>query len=842
MAAAADLRHLRSLVFSSVFPVSSQTHSTPTQAFAHHSSNLDGSDVDHAAQQEHYDTFWLLATDYLGLERTLTGGETPKPDKDVEAALRYLLTGDGQYAAAGGREDLIDWYTVEIEEHFIENVRPALKEKWENSTTAITATKLLEETAQMLHHVQSRYFQPLNDAVLPIIEQTALDDRAAKVNAKFRRDIHAIVAHSIPAHLFQGALCSVLFDTGCQVFGMEQYAPEKTELSRHDTRSVHRNMRKLLQSLQEVGLGGDQAQRALGYAMHRLVDTFISSHYMKVDWFERRPVVKTLRDWIRQGFSPFVKEAMECLSGDAGQFQPAEVNTWVEMAVDRLGRARVDNLFDYVVNWDRSLGAILDLKEYITTPAAKNHLTQSFLKQVSRRLLHAGATTTHILDVYIYVIRAFTELDPKAILLEKVARPIRRYLREREDTARVIVSSLLADVQDEHENRIDPGPDVSVEIALEMLNPIAANPDEQDQDLDWGNMDWIPDPVDASPEYRKTKSENVLAYLLSLYDREDFIVELKNILGEHLLRNEDSEFEKEIRLLELFKLRLGDDKLQACEVMLKDALESKRINNQINHLIRHTPLSPPDALFTRRTSTQLNAQILSAFFWPSLREDTFEVPVPIDKLMKEYEAGFEGIKDMRKLHWLPALGRVSVDLEFEDRKVEVEVLPWQASVIWAFQEEKQPVSKTVDSLVVSLAMDESLVRNALTFWVGQLVLHETSKDTYTVLETLSSSTSTNLAADAAAAAEAAAESAEATAAVKSAEDVLMENMGMYRQFVLGMLTNQGRMDKGRVCGMLKMALAGGFPWGVDEVGVLLGRMVEEGVLVETGDGGFAVKT
>lgn len=68
----------------------------------------------------------------------------------------------------------------------------------------------------------------------------------------------------------------------------------------------------------------------------------------------------------------------------------------------------------------------------------------------------------------------------------------------------------------------------------------------------------------------------------------------------------------------------------------------------------------------------------------------------------------------------------------------------------------------------------------------------------------------------------------------------MENMQMYRQFVMGMLTNQGRMGADRVCAMLKVALMGGFPFGVEEVGVLLGRMVEEGVLVAVGDG-FAVK-
>ena len=148
--------------------------------------------------------------------------------------------------------------------------------------------------------------------------------------------------------------------------------------------------------------------------------------------------------------------------------------------------------------------------------------------------------------MYIYVIRSFNELDPKGVLLERVARPIRRYLRDRDDTARIIVASLLADVEDQNKKDANTV-EISPEISKEMQNPIMTNAQDIDVDLDWGNMDWTPDPIDAGPEYKKSKSEDVIAYLLSLYDREEFITELKNILGDHLLNDRDSDFEKEVR-------------------------------------------------------------------------------------------------------------------------------------------------------------------------------------------------------------------------------------------------------------------------------------------------------
>ena len=157
--------------------------------------------------------------------------------------------------------------------------------------------------------------------------------------------------------------------------------------------------------------------------------------------------------------------------------------------------------------------------------------------------------------MYIYTIRAFNELDPKGVLLERVARPIRRYLRDRDDTARIIVASLLANTEDT-ETSNPSAVEISLEIAQEMQNPIASNSHEVDVDLDWGNMDWTPDPIDAGPEYRKSKSEDVIAYLLSLYDREEFITELKNILGDHLLNDRDSDFEKEVSASNMNKQRM----------------------------------------------------------------------------------------------------------------------------------------------------------------------------------------------------------------------------------------------------------------------------------------------
>lgn len=94
-------------------------------------------------------------------------------------------------------------------------------------------------------------------------------------------------------------------------------------------------------------------------------------------------------------------------------------------------------------------------------------------------------------------------MDPKGVLIDRVARPIRRYLKDREDTVRVIVAGLLADAEQESKEGGRHGTgqeDVLVDLAIELsrASELAAQ-NEDDQDLDWDDMQWNPDPVDAGP-------------------------------------------------------------------------------------------------------------------------------------------------------------------------------------------------------------------------------------------------------------------------------------------------------------------------------------------------------
>ena len=52
-----------------------------------------------------------------------------------------------------------------------------------------------------------------------------------------------------------------------------------------------------------------------------------------------------------------------------------------------------------------------------------------------------------------------------------------------------------------------------------------------------------------------------------------------------------------------------------------------------------------------------------------------------------YADGFTEFKPDKKLHWLPQLGTITLELELQDRTIEAEVTPLEAAVIGLFEEE-----------------------------------------------------------------------------------------------------------------------------------------------------------
>jgi len=144
-------------------------------------------------------------------------------------------------------------------------------------------------------------------------------------------------------------------------------------------------------------------------------------------------------------------------------------------------------------------------------------------------------------------------------------------------------------------------------------------------------------------QQQQQQQHDVFSMLINLYgNRESFVSEYRNMLADRLLSLRDYETTAEIRLIELLKLRFGEQTLQNCEIMLKDMADSKRLT----------------ALITPRLDENervIEAIVMSYMFWPSFREEKLTLPEPMLAYVRtsrnERERERERERDCSLLTW-----------------------------------------------------------------------------------------------------------------------------------------------------------------------------------------------
>lgn len=891
-------------VFASVFPEADYTTPTPESTpnigvLASPGQPFGGFGVSSNATEHavRFNRAWSAATRHLSLP---FHGEiwqrSPKVSSGVLDAFSLLCS------QPNTRQQLQVWYANEMGVHFRHCVLPELSQ-WQQPVPLREALKVFEKTVVVLQKSFNQYLSGFADLV---VSASTLDlrDELIVFEAQAKQSFHVLVLNSLPRQRLQKTLAYVMLQF--MNSSLSDNSDPKACVQQPECHCTIRADFFPLAQLQAVGLGGNIGERAFALAVHQLLkETVAHRMCFQANYGSHLSVVPKLRRWVAERVAPFVEQSLALLASNPSlKLSNNDTKQLVQTAVSNLGWQRTAALLDYVRHWPDTVGAIMDVKEYMGTNAAeKAHVCNIFTDATERRLLHAGPETTEILNMYAKVIHAFRLLDSRGVLLEKVAGPIRNYLRTRDDTVSIIAASLLAELDENGEVvNIDSSklcPAITFEVSKSSLE------DLKDQKmLDWSDMQWVPDPIDAGPDYKASKSEDVVAYILGLFDQEEFIKEVTTVLAQHLLQATDLEYVKETRLIELFKSRLDATKLQAAEVMLKDVRDSVNLNKRINPRAKFASDEPPkpreiqaaipdegittqslfklfehrmnhaqflatlklvatrrnDLHFAKRTRLPLEpaeptedfglkgidnkVQILSGFFWPQMRSNEFALPPGFADMDDSFGHSFGALGNQRKLHFRHALARVTVELELEDRHVtEVDVPAWRASVIDAFatmeRSESHPANVkydteqglTAEQLMEALSMEEELVMDALTFWIGKRVLYQRSPATFAVLERLDMDTG-------AAPQQATGQiQTEAISAVMSQDAMLRESAPMFETFIKGMLRDGGPKEIDGFMGitnMLKMVLPT-FTYGEEEVRWLLGEMEGRGEVARNGE-------
>ncbi|CAL8271484.1 unnamed protein product [Lota lota] len=476
---------------------------------------------------------------------------------------------------------------------------------------------------------------------------------------------------------------------------------------------------------------------------------------------------------------------------------------------------RIEELFSIIRDFPESKPAIEDLKFCLERTNQRQQLLTSLKSAFESRLLHPGVHTSDILTVYISAIKALRDLDPSMVILQVACQPIRKYLRTREDTVRQIVAGLTGDA------------DGCIDLANELSRADPVTLEMQDsEDEGGGPEDWLPDPTDAVKDKTgsKRRSSDIISLLVSIYgSKEIFIDEYRTVLAHRLLHQLNYNTAREIRNVELLKLRFGESHMHYCEVMLKDVADSRRINANIREEESkqgagpgeepQTPPPPPLAL---------SAMIFSSEFWPQLKEEKLELPPVVSQAMEAYTHRYEKLKAMRTLSWKPHLGSVTMDVELEDRVLtDLTVSPIHAAIILHFQDKS---SWSLEELSAKLGVSKETVHRKLALWQQQGVLREEAGGQYSVLETGSSRERLErsvLLLDS---------DEEGDSNTTTQLEQREEKLQLFWAYIQAMLTNLESMTLDRIHSMLRMFVATGpvvTEMDVNELEAFLQRKVRE---------------
>ena len=469
-------------------------------------------------------------------------------------------------------------------------------------------------------------------------------------------------------------------------------------------------------------------------------------------------------------------------------------------------RVRMGELFDLVAEYPDSIPAVAELSAALerTGRLWYQELACEFRGALVARLLHPGAETAQIIEVYISTIKVLREMDPSGELLEVVTRPVRDYLRGRSDTIRCIITSLT-----DEEN----GGELYEELRRHDARPLEEAQLDEEDDEEPPTFDWEPPPsilmrrgVITGQVGRVTSSSrrsgDILAMLVGIYGSKDlFVNEYRIMLADKLLGNLEYDTDKEVHNLELLKLRFGESTLRQCEVMVKDIDDSKRIQANIHSTLESKP--------RENGKPVVDAAIVSHIFWPALQREEMRYHPNIKSRLDEFSIEYAKLKNPRRLVWMKQLGSVELEVEAyeedEDGNVvshvrEVSCTPAHATLLAHFEDR---AAWTSGELSIETEMTEEAVRKRMGFWVNQRVVRCNHQRGGDMIYTLMSVRDAEDANDQSFQHDD--EDQERAVSIGAHEE---EEMKVYESYIFGMLTNLGQLPLERIHSMLKTFVAG----------------------------------
>ena len=196
--------------------------------------------------------------------------------------------------------------------------------------------------------------------------------------------------------------------------------------------------------------------RELGW-LGRFEEVFTNMLYIRLDRYIEttcddefeEPLLGKILAHVESHVFDWLSILFDASDGDTNSSATLDLEAWKSRLTfhmyERFCTLRTTSLFDIIKMYPDSRLALIDLRDALERTRQHKSVVLSLRQVLQQRLLHPGANTSQIIDVYVATIKALRLLDPTGVLLESVAEPVKDYLRARHDTVRRIVGSLTDD-------------------------------------------------------------------------------------------------------------------------------------------------------------------------------------------------------------------------------------------------------------------------------------------------------------------------------------------------------------------------------------------------------------
>ena len=361
---------------------------------------------------------------------------------------------------------------------------------------------------------------------------------------------------------------------------------------------------------------------------------------------------------------------------------------------------RSSQLFNLIRDFPDSQGALDELKTALKLTCQFDFVISSIKSQLAERLLIPGAHTEDVLEMYLRTFKVVSFLFPDRSMevFVRIATPVIHHLQRRPDSVKCIVAAML------------------------------------DQDRDSVETD------------SETSGDDTMSLLIGVYGgQESFLAEYKDMLAGRLISIGSFDIDRELASLDLMKSKFGEAALGNCSVMIKDVMESRRLNAKIKTQLATFSL-PKQSI-----SLNLTMMVKSGHFWPTASSATPEgdddfssphlglesfafLPAETVTLMREYERIFTQLKPTQRVEWRKGEGLMTISIAQKNgRESEFRLTPIYVEVLSLFEKislpssailPSPPVNLTLEAIATAVKLSVEKVRPVVQFWVARGILRE----------------------------------------------------------------------------------------------------------------------